>query len=155
VHGALRRLESWLSRVPRDRPWAVFGEQLHLMPPEEFIMLGDDLPLAADQDPPLAALDLHRSADESEGDRVPVGVQADEEVVGDDARVGRLQSEGRVVGDRDEVHALDGKPVDRALVGRPMEPLIRNRCHPYEELFPEMAVIDELATREEVVFDGP
>ena len=35
-----------------------------------------------------------------------------EEVVGDDAGVGRLQSEGRVVGDRDEVRTLDGKPVN-------------------------------------------
>lgn len=108
------------------------------MPSQKFLMLDDDLTMVADQDPTLAALDVDRPADEPKEDRVAVGVQVHEKVVGHHPGVGGLRPEGGLVVDRHEMRALDGKPVNRVLVRRPVDPLISHCAHPGAEILAQM-----------------
>ncbi len=48
----------------------------------------------------------------------------------EDPGVGGFQAEGGLFPGRDEVVPLPGEAVDRALVGRPMDALIGDGCHP-------------------------
>ena len=62
------------------------------------------------------AFDLHGLADQSEGDRVAVGIDTRQIVAGDDAGDGALQAEARLAATGDELRALTLEAVDGPLV---------------------------------------
>ena len=87
--------------------------------------------------------DLDRLADEREGHRVAIGLEADQVVVGDAPRLAGLQAEAGLAGGGDEVAPLAGEAVGRALVGGAVDPHVGDLGLPLAELLAEVLLVDE------------
>jgi hypothetical protein len=113
------------------------------------------------QNVPMLALafDLHGLANQSEGHPVAVGIDTHQIAAGDDAGDGALQPEARLASTGDELRALTLEAVDGPLVGSAVVPsYIRHRGRPFGQLRVEIALIVELAPRQEIalhVFQPP
>lgn len=125
------------------------------MPAGELGVLGDDLAVGVDHNPALAPLHLNRATDESEGHRVAVGIEADQEVLRHDPRIPGLEPERGLVRRREQVVPLGGEARNGPLMRRAVDPLIGDRHRPVEERVPEMNIVHELAAHQEVPLEGP
>jgi len=95
---------------------------------------GAGRPAVQDPRPAVAAVDLDGLADQQEGDRVAVGLDADEPVVGDDARRRRLQAKARLARGGEQHRLLLGEAVDRPLVRGAVDAHIGDGGHPLGKL---------------------
>ena len=104
-----------------------------------------------DVQPAAAPGDLDRLADEREGHRVAIGLEADEVVLGDDAAAGcasRRKPGWPPVAI--SVAALPREAVDRALVGRAVDPHVGDLGLPLAELLAQILLVDEGAAGQEI-----
>src|SRR5207245_1284910 len=97
------------ARRPRARPRAVFRQDAHLVLPRHLVMLGDELAAMGDVESPAPARDLDRLADEREGDRVAIRLEAHEVILGDAPRLARLEPEARLASRGDQLALRAGK----------------------------------------------
>ena len=95
----------------------MLGEDAHLILAGELVMLGDEVPAMGDVQATAAARDLDRLADEREGHRVAIRLEADEVVVGDAPRLAGLEAKPGLTAGGDQLVTLLGEPVRGALVG--------------------------------------
>src|SRR5438876_6698388 len=148
-----RRGRGALPRRARDRARPVLGQNAELMAARELGMLGDQGATVKDPERAIAAMDLDRLVDEGEGHGVAVRVDADEVVLGHDARQGGLETETRLACGGDQQRLLLDEALDGALMGGAMEADVGDRRHPLAHLFVQVDVIDELPARQEVALE--
>jgi hypothetical protein len=114
---------------------------------------GDQLAAAVDPHLSVAALDLHRMADQRERHRVPVRVEADEEVVGNDPHEARLELEAGPCRARHQLGRFVGEAFDRHLVCGAVHAYVGNGGVPQRPLLARILQVDERAAREEVALE--
>src|SRR5512144_144470 len=100
-----------------------------------------------------APLDLYDLADEGEGNRITVGLEAHQVVLGNDAGGAGLEPEAWLTGSGQEVLALAHEALDRSLVSGPMEAGVSNAGHPLSQLRIEVGLVDETAPGQEIALD--
>jgi hypothetical protein len=109
------------------------------------------------EDQELAALPLHgdRLANEREGHRVAIALEADEVVLGDQARLPSLQGKAAVTAGGDEARRLALEAVAGALVGSAVDADIGDLGLPLRQLLGQIALVDEGAAGQEIAFEVP
>jgi hypothetical protein len=121
----------------------VHGKNAELVLAEEERMGRDEFPTMNDLDLPIADPDLDRLPDQRERDRVAIGLEADQVVVGYDARVAGSEAEAGLGGRRDQGRLLLDEAIVGPLVGRPVDPDVGDLRQPLGELFLEIPVVEE------------
>ena len=116
-------------------------------------MLGHEVTPMEDAEQAVAPLHLHGLPDQGEGHGVAIGVDVDQPVAGDDTCQRGLEPETRLAVGRHQGRLFLGEAVDRPLVGRAMDPHIRDRVHPLGQLLVQVDVVDELAPGQEVALE--
>src|SRR5512134_3426738 len=114
-------------------------------------MGGNQLTAVVEAKRVTAPLDLYNLADEGEGNRITVGLEAHQVVLGNDAGGAGLEPEAWLTGSGQEV--LAHAAVDRSLVSGPMEAGVSNAGHPLSQLRIEVGLVDETAPGQEIALD--
>src|SRR5262249_31334999 len=129
-----RRRRAPLPDGARRGARAVRGIDPHLVVAGQRSVRRDDLAAMEDPDRVVPADDVDEAADEWERDGVPIGVDGDEVIGGDDAAPRGLELEARSARDPDEMLALAGKAIDRPLVRGTVDTDVRDGRRPLGEL---------------------
>ena len=119
----------------------------------EFLVLRDQVPAVGDVQPAAAPGDLDRLADEREGHRVAIGLEADEVILRHEPRLAGLEAKARLAAGGNQVEALLREAIDRALVGRAVDPDIGNLGLPLAELLAQILFVDEGAAGQEIALE--
>ena len=112
--GTMRRLAK--PSVARDRAGAVLGQDDHLVPAFELGVGGDDAAAMVNPNLVAASLNLDGVTDQRKGHRIAVRVEADEEVLGDDAHEASFELEARPGGARHEMDQFLCESIEGPLV---------------------------------------
>src|SRR5574338_1467682 len=148
--GNRRRMRVAMPSIARYWPGPVLGKDAHLMLPSQSRVLGYDPASVLDANRLTDGEHLHGLADEPERHRIPVGLEAHQVVVGNDARQAPALTEGTVSGDRHQRAALLDEAFDRPHVRSAVDALVGDRGIPLVELRLHIEDIDEAPAGQEV-----
>src|SRR2546426_1126616 len=133
-----------------DGARAVFGPDAELMLAGQLFVLGNEAPAVSDVQPTPAPGDLHGLADEGEGDRVAIRLEAHEVILGDAPRLARLQAEAGLTPRGDQMAPLVDEAVGGALGGGAVNPHVGDLGLPLAELLAQILLVDEGPAGEEI-----
>src|SRR3989449_6757846 len=135
---------------PGDGARAMFGPDAELMLAGQLVVLGDEAPAVSDVQPTPAPGALHGLADEGEGDRVAIRLEAHEVILGDAPRLARLQAEAGLTPRGDQMAPLVDEAVGGALMGGAVNPHVGDLGLPLAELLAQILLVDERPAGEEI-----
>src|SRR5437867_9067774 len=113
-------------------------------------VLGDEAPAMSDVQPTPAPGDLDGLADEGEGDRVAIRLEAHEVILGDAPRLARFQAEAGLTSSGDQMAPLVDKAVGGALVGGAVNPHVGDLGLPLAELLAQILLVEGRSAGEEI-----
>src|SRR3989441_9808869 len=120
----------------------------------QLFVLGDEAPAVSDVQPTSAPCDLDGLADEGEGDRVAIRLEAHEVILGDAPRLARFQAEAGLPPSGDQMAPLVDKAIGGALVGGAVDPHVGDLGLPLGELLAQILPRHGPPAREEISLAG-
>src|SRR2546426_969971 len=149
--GAVREdRDAAAARRPRDRARSMLGPEVDLILARQLVVLGHEAPAMDDLQASASPRHLDRLADQREGDRVAIRLEANEVILGDAPGLAGLQAEPGLAAGGDQLAPLAGEAVRGTLMRGAVNADVRDFDLPLAELFPEILLVDEGAPRKEV-----